>query len=434
MFSLINRTIKRTLLRIEKAKPIIRISDTTLRDGLQTPGIRLTTQQRVTVAKALAGAGIHSIDCGFPAANPLDYEACKEIAAKVQGPILSVHSRTKAEDIEKSAEVVAKVSPFRKAIGLFIGVSPIHRQQKHNMTRAQIVDTIVKSIDKASKHFEMISFGPEDASRTEPEFLAECFKEAIGAGAMSVGFADTVGILTPDKVTYYIKYIQDHVSNIDDAMIGVHFHNDLGCATANSLAAVKAGANMVQGTINGIGERAGNAAIEEIVVALSLHKEEFKKNVSVNVKALHGLSQLVAEFTGFPLAPNKAVVGKNLFRTETGVHQDGLLKHIDTYMPFRPEYIGAPPIEVMLGLNSGRSAVRHRLEAAGLDVTEEHVETVMKYLKNESIADSDLPEVKGFLEKMKPFIAQDEYGNDGRDVAQSVMVGDEAPHPVAKAS
>lgn len=434
MFSLINRMIKRTVLRMEKAKPIIRISDTTLRDGLQTPGIRLTTQQRVTIARALAGAGIHSIDCGFPAANPLDLEACREIAARVQGPVLSVHSRTKAEDIETSAEVMAKVSPFRKAIGLFIGISPIHREQKHNMTKAQVIDTIVKSVDRASKHFEIISFGPEDASRTEPEFLAECFKEAIRAGAMSIGFADTVGILTPDKVTNYVKYILDHVPNIDDALLGVHFHNDLGCATANSLAAVKAGANMVQGTINGIGERAGNAAIEEIVIAMSLHPEEFRKKVSVNPKSLHGLSQLVAEFTGFPLAPNKAVVGRNLFRTETGVHQDGLLKHVDTYMPFRPEFIGAPQIEVMLGLNSGRSAVRHRLEAAGLDVTEQHVETVMKFLKNEVIADGDQPEVQAFIEKMKPFIAQDEYGNDGRDVAVSVMVGDEAHQPIAKAS
>jgi 2-isopropylmalate synthase len=218
-------------------------------------------------------------------------------------------------------------------------------------------------------------------------------------------------------------------------MLGVHFHNDLGCATANSLAAVKAGANMVQGTINGIGERAGNAAIEEIVVALTLHKDEFKKGVSVNVKALHGLSQLVSELAGFPLAPNKPVVGKNLFRTETGVHQDGLLKHVDTYMPFRPEMIGAGPVEVMLGANSGRSAVRHKLAAAGMDVTEENVETVMKYLKNESIAESDMPEVQGFLAKMRPFLSQDEYGNNGKPVAESVIVGDEEAEPlVSKAS
>lgn len=430
MFSLINRTVKRMLLHKEKAKPIVRISDTTLRDGLQTPGIRLNTEQRVTVAKALAGAGIHSIDCGFPAANPADMEACRLIAKQVQGPILSVHSRTKFEDIDISGEVMSKVSPFRRTISLFIGVSPIHRQHKHQMTKAQIVETVVKSVERASKYFEVISFGPEDASRTEPDFLCEVYKEAIAAGAMSIGFADTVGILTPGKTSDYIKRILDGVPNMNDAMLGVHFHNDLGCATANSLAAVKAGANMVQGTINGIGERAGNAAIEEIVVALTLHKDEFKKDVSVNPRALAGLSKLVAEMTGFPLAPNKPVVGKNLFRTETGVHQDGILKHVDTYMPFKPELIGEGPVEVLLGANSGRNAVRHKLAAAGFDVTDEMLQTFMKYIKNEPIAESDMPEVRQFLEKMRPYLSQDEYGNSGKAVADSVIVGDETQEPL----
>ncbi|MBI5863040.1 MAG: pyruvate carboxyltransferase [Planctomycetes bacterium] len=432
MFSLINRTVKRMVLHREKARPIVRISDTTLRDGLQTPGIRLAPEQRLTVAKALAGAGVHSIDCGFPAASPLDLEACRLIAKHVQGPVLSVHSRTKNEDIEASAEVMGKVSPFRRAISLFIGVSPTHREHKHNMNKAQIVDTIVRSVDRATRHFEIISFGPEDASRTEPEFLCEVYKEAIKAGALSIGFADTVGFLTPDKAGDRVKYILDHVPNIDDAMLGVHFHNDLGCATANSLAAVKAGANMVQGTINGIGERAGNAALEEIIVAITLHQDEFKRGVTVNVQALAGLSKLVAELTGFPLAPNKAVVGKNLFRTETGVHQDGLLKHVDTYMPFKPELIGAGPVEVMLGANSGRSAVRHKLAAAGMDVTEEHVETVMKYLKSDSVSEADLPEARQFIERMRPFLAQDEYGESRLTEAESVELDHSPTHAAGR--
>lgn len=409
MFSTINRTIKRMLVRHERAKPIVRISDTTLRDGLQTPGLRVSIEHRVKIAQALADADIHSIDIGFPAANSTDLAAVKAIAAAVHGPVFSVHSRTKIEDVDLSGETLAGVSPFRKAISLFIGISPLHREHKHRMSKAQIIDAVVKSVERAQKHFEMISFGPEDASRTEPEFLYECYKEAIAAGCISVGFADTVGVLTPGKAADVIKGVFDRVPNIGDAMVGVHFHNDLGLATANSLACVKAGAHMVQGTINGIGERAGNTPLEEVVMALTLHKDEFKRDCTVNPKALAGLSRLVADLTGFPVPANKTVVGRNIFRTEAGVHQDGLLKHEMTYMPYPPEAVGAGPVELVLGANSGRAAVRHIMQKAGIEVTDEHVELFLNYVKNESIADSDMPEVSSFLEKMKPFLAQNEY-------------------------
>lgn len=408
MFSAINRKVKLMALHFQRGRALVRISDTTLRDGLQTPGLRLTPDQKVMVAQALADAGIHSIDCGFPAASPGDFESVRRIVERVRGPILSAHSRTKKEDIDAAAEAMKGLSPLRKAITLFIGVSPIHREHKHNMTKAEVIKQITTSVEYASKHFEMISFGPEDASRAEPEFLHECYKEAIAAGVLSCGFTDTVGLMTPDKVSDAIKRIQDRVPNIGDSMIGVHFHNDLGMATANSLAAIKAGAHMVQGTVNGVGERAGNLAIEEVVLALTLHHDEYGKKVTVDPAKLYSLSNLVAEMLNFRPAPNKAVVGKNIFRTETGVHQAGVLKHVMTYMPFPPELIGAPPVQMVLGPNSGKSAVKYHLEAMGMEPKDEHVNLILEHLKSGSHNASDMPEISGFLEKMKPFMVQHE--------------------------
>lgn len=408
MFSAINRQIKRMALRHQKSKPVVFISDTTLRDGCQTPGLRLSVENKVRIARALADAGVHSIDCGFPASSDAEREAVRAIARNCRGPILSAHSRAKREDIDAAADALSGVSPFKRAVTIFIGVSPLHREHKHRMSRAEVIKTAVKAIEYAQSRFEVISFGPEDASRAEPDFLHEIYKEVIAAGALSIGFTDTVGTLTPDKAADAIKGIQDNVPNIGDAMIGVHYHNDLGLATANSLASVKAGANTVQGTINGIGERAGNVALEEVVVALVLGREEYKRGVTVDPARLHALSRLVEELTRFPVPANKAVVGRNIFRTETGVHQDGLLKNPDTYLPFPPELIGAGEVELMLGPNSGRSAVRHHLAASGVEATEEHVRMVLDYLKHNRHDPGDMPEVQEFLERIRPFMSQHE--------------------------
>ncbi|HRX87139.1 MAG TPA: pyruvate carboxyltransferase [Phycisphaerae bacterium] len=407
MFSAINRKVKRFVLRQQKKKPLVLISDTTLRDGVQMSGVRLQPADKVRIAQALADAGVHSIDCGFPAAGETECEGVRQIARRVKGPTLSALSRTVLADIDLAAEALEPVSPLKRAITLFIGTSPLHRDHKHEMAKAQIIDTACRAIDYAQKHFEIISFGPEDASRTEPEFLFEVYEKAIQAGALSIGFTDTVGILTPAKSADIVKRIQDNVASMDDAMLGVHFHNDLGLATANSLACVQAGANIVQGTVNGIGERAGNVAIEEVIMALVLHADEFKKGVTVNPRALAGLCSLVAELTGFEPAANKAVIGRNIFRTEAGIHQDGILAHPDTYLPFPPETIGAGPVELVLGAQSGRSAVRHHLAATGLDVNEEHVELVLGYLKGRPHNPADYPEIDEFLERLQPYMADD---------------------------
>jgi 2-isopropylmalate synthase len=263
MFSAINRKVKRFVLRQQKKRPLVLISDTTLRDGAQMHGVRLDPAGKVAIARALAEAGVHSIDCGFPAAGDAEREGVRRIAASVRGPVLSALSRTHRADIDLAADVLSAVSPLKRAITLFIGTSPLHRRHKHEMTKAQIIKTAVDAVTYAQNAFEIISFGPEDASRTEPDFLYEVYEAAIQAGALSIGFTDTVGILTPTKAADMVKRIQDNVPSMDDAMLGVHFHNDLGLATANSLACVQAGANIVQGTINGIGERAGNTPLEK---------------------------------------------------------------------------------------------------------------------------------------------------------------------------
>jgi len=407
MFSAINRKVKRFVLRQQKKKPLVLISDTTLRDGAQMPGVRLRPAQKVTIAQALADAGIHSIDCGFPAAGSEELEGVRQIARQVKGPTLSALARTVIADIDLAAEALTGVSPLKRAVTLFIGTSPLHRAHKHEMGKSQIIETACRAIEYAQKYFEIISFGPEDASRTEPDFLFEVYENAIQAGALSIGFTDTVGILTPAKAGDMVRRIQDNVASMDDAMLAVHFHNDLGLATANSLACVQAGANVVQGTVNGIGERAGNVPIEEVVMALVLHEDEFKKKVTVNPRALASLCALVAKLTRFEPAVNKAVIGRNIFRTEAGIHQDGILAHPDTYMPFPPETIGAGPVELVLGAQSGRSAVRHHLAATGLDVNEEHVELVLNYLKGRPHNPADYPEIHEFLERLQPFMAED---------------------------
>jgi 2-isopropylmalate synthase len=381
VWSQVAERIKRALIRMHKRRGVVMISDTTLRDGEQMPGINLLPDQKVEIARGLADAGVHSIDCGFPAAAPSEIESIRRIAREVHGPVLAAHSRTVRGDIDAAARALEGVRGHKRAINLFIGISPIHRERKHQKSKAEIVRMATEAIQYARQFFHIISFGPEDASRTEPEFLHEVYREAIAAGATTIGFADTVGILTPEKAADRIRAIQDHVSNIDDALIGVHFHNDLGLATANALACVATGANVVQGTINGIGERAGNTAIEEVVMTLVLHRDQYGVKVAVDPRKLTPLSQIVSELTGVPVPANKAVVGSNIFATGSGVHQDGLLKDPTTYLPFQPAEVGAGGIELVLGKHSGRSAVRHRFRECGLELNEDQVQMVVQHLK-----------------------------------------------------
>jgi 2-isopropylmalate synthase len=375
------RRLERVVVWQNKRKGMVFLSDTTLRDGEQMAGVRLNPDQKLAIAKALAAAGIHSIDAGSPAASAEEIDAVRRIAREVQGPVITAHCRTLAADIDKVAQAFEGVGVFKRGITVFIGISPIHRERKHGKSKAEIVRMTVEAIQYAKQFFRIVTFGPEDAGRTEPEYLYEIYREAIDAGATTVGFADTVGILTPEKAADRIKGIQDHVPNLDAALLAVHFHNDLGFGTANALACIAQGVDIVQGTINGIGERAGNTALDEVVMALRLHQDQYKRQCAVNPAALHELSHLVAELTGVKPAINKAIVGDNLFITESGVHQDGLLKDPTSYLPFLPEEVGAPPVRLVLGKHSGRRAVRHRFDQRGVSLTDDEVQRILDHLK-----------------------------------------------------
>lgn len=381
MLSSILRHLERTVIWHHKRKQHVFLSDTTLRDGEQMPGIRLSPDEKVQVAKALADAGIHSIDAGSPAASDEEIEAIRRIVHEVRGPIITAHCRTLAADIDRVAESFEAARPYHKGVTLFIGVSPIHRERKHGKSKSEIVRMSVEAIQYAKQHFRLVTFGPEDASRTEPEYLHEIYREAVEAGATTIGFADTVGILTPRKAADRIKRIQDSVPNMARALLAVHFHNDLGLATANALACVEEGVDIVQGTINGIGERAGNTPLEELVLALRLHADQYGVECGVEPAKLKALSRTVSRLSGFVPAANKPVVGDGLFVTESGVHQDGLLKDPSSYLPFPPEAVGGGPIELVLGKHSGRRAVHHLAERFAIPLDAAQVRRVVEHLK-----------------------------------------------------
>jgi|SRR5271165_708280 len=359
----------------------IHFSDTTLRDGEQMPGASLNPAQKVRIALALAEAGVASIDAGFPVCARSEIEAIQMIVRAISGASITALCRTMPGDIDAAWEALAEARPDKRSISLFAGTSPLHREYKLGKNVPELLDIVRRAIEYGRRRFAIVAFSPEDASRTEPDVLCEFYREAIDAGARVVGFPDTVGVLTPDGVRQQIRYIQDHVPNLSRAMLAVHFHNDLGLATANTLAALQEGVSIVQCTVNGIGERAGNTALEEVVMAIALHGQAMGLKCNIVTEKLWQLGRLVSDLTGIPLPANKAVVGTNVFATEAGIHQDGLLKHPDTYLPFRPERVGAPGVSLVLGKHSGRAAITERLAAMGVDLSEHEFDRVVDLVK-----------------------------------------------------
>ncbi len=396
--------LERAIIRQHKRRRFLFLSDTTLRDGEQMPGVRLNADEKLQIATALARAGIHSIDAGFPAASREEITSIRRIAENVRGPVINGHCRTLKADIDAAVEALAGLSIFKRAITLFVGISPTHREQKHHKSKAEIVKMTVDAIQYAKRHFRIVTFGPEDASRTEPEFLYEIYNEAIMAGATTCGFADTVGYLTPRKAADWIKGIQDNVRSIDQALLAVHFHNDLGMATANAMACIAEGVNIVQGTINGLGERAGNTPLEEVIMTLKVHPDEYPVKCRAKAGELYELSRLVAHLTGVEPAVTKAVIGKNIFRSEAGVHQDGLLKDARVYLPFLPDQVGAPDLKLVLGKHSGRRAVAHCAAGAGVALSDEQSARVLEHLKKSPRRRSyeSADEIRGLLLEVFP--------------------------------
>jgi len=377
----VKNQVKREIIRHHRRSGRLLFSDTTLRDGEQMPGATLEPEQKLEIARALDELGVHSLDAGFPASSSSDQAAIRLMVPVIRRAILTALCRTLPDDIRQADEALAGRPQHRRGVSLFCGTSLLHREHKLQKSQAEVLRMICDSITFAAERFEIVAFSPEDASRTEPEFLIDVYREAISAGATTIGFPDTVGILTPEKSRDVIRRIQDQVPNIDRALLAVHFHNDLGLAVANSLAAIQEGVNVVQGTINGIGERAGNTSLEQVALTMALHPDEFGAPDQLDLSQLSPLCQRVSRLCGVPIPKNQPLAGENIFTTEAGIHQDGLLKHPDTYLPYRPELIGGPPVRLVLGRHSGRRAVRHRLEELGFGVSETQVVEILDAIK-----------------------------------------------------
>jgi 2-isopropylmalate synthase len=374
--------VRTAIIRHHRRSGVVLFSDTTLRDGEQMPGATLEPDEKLRIALALEAAGVHSLDAGFPASSPSDVEAIKKMVGVVKRPVLTALCRTVKGDVDAAFAALSGNPIHKRGVSLFCGTSPLHRQHKLQKSESEVLKLITESVAYAAERFAIVAFSPEDASRTELPYLCQCYREAIDAGATTIGFPDTVGILTPEKAREFIRAIQDNVPNIDRVLLAVHFHNDLGLAVANTLACIDEGANVVQCTVGGIGERAGNASLEEVAMALALHHDQYQRVGKLDTTKLAPLCRLVSELTGIPISPMKPVSGANIFATEAGIHQDGLLKNPDTYLPYRPEKVGAAGIRLVLGRHSGRRAVAHRLQELGVDSpTDAQIASVLEGIK-----------------------------------------------------
>lgn len=378
----------------------VRIFDTTLRDGEQSPGATMTSAEKLEVARSLARLGVDVIEAGFPAASPDDLEAVRRIAIEVgqssngqQPPIICGLARAARGDIEKAWQAVSPAA--RPRIHTFIATSPIHMEHKLKMSPERVLEKAVEMVRFARSLCEDIEFSPEDAGRSEPEFLYKILSEVIEAGATTLNIPDTVGYTTPDEFGALIKGIMQNVRGIEKAVVSVHCHDDLGMATANSLAGVLAGARQVEATINGIGERAGNTSLEEVVMALHTRRPVFGLETNIDTTQIMHISKMVSNYTGIVVQPNKAIVGSNAFAHEAGIHQDGMLKNQQTYEIMRPETVGVKQSRLVLGKHSGRHALKVRLNELGHELDENEMEQIFDRFKEladrkKDIADADL--------------------------------------------
>lgn len=338
------------------------IFDTTLRDGEQVPGCQLTTEEKIVVAKQLELLGVDVIEAGFPLSSPGDFQSVVEISKAVREPTICALSRAVRGDIDAAAEALKFAARGRIHTG--IGSSDIHIQHKFNTTREKIIERAIDATRYARNLVGDVEFYCEDAGRADLVFLAQLVEAVIGAGATVVNIPDTTGYCLPEEYAAKIRYIFEHVSNVHQATISIHCHNDLGLATANSLAGIQEGARQVEVTMNGIGERAGNTSLEEVVMALQVHKE-LGLTTGIDSTKIYPTSQLVSKMMRMPIQANKAIVGRNAFAHSSGIHQDGFLKHARTYEIMDPQDVGVDKSDILLTARSGRHALKHRLELLG---------------------------------------------------------------------
>lgn len=370
------------------------IFDTTLRDGEQSPGASMTKEEKVRIARQLERMGVDVIEAGFPAASNGDFEAVKAVADTIQDSIVCGLARAVEIDIRRAGEALQGAGAAR--IHTFIATSPVHMKKKLRMSPDQVVDQAVKAIKWARQYTDNVEFSPEDAGRSDIDFLCRVLEAVIDAGAKTLNIPDTVGYTMPAQFGSLIRTLRERIPNSDKVIFSVHCHNDLGLAVANSLAAVANGARQIECTVNGLGERAGNAALEEVVMAVRTRQDFFSCDTRIDTKHIVPASKLVSSITGFPVQPNKAIVGANAFAHESGIHQDGVLKHRETYEIMRAEDVGWGENKLLLGKHSGRNAFRSRLMALGIQLESEeklnHLFLRFKELadKKHEIFDEDL--------------------------------------------
>ncbi len=369
------------------------IFDTTLRDGEQSPGCSMNLEEKLRVARSLATLGVDIIEAGFPAASPGDFEAVYRIASEIRGPTIAGLARAHPKDIVRAAEAVKPAE--RARIHTFIATSPIHMAAKLRMRPDEVLERAIAAVEQARSLAPEVEFSAEDAGRTDMDFLCRIVEATITAGARVINIPDTVGYMTPREFGGRIHELRERVPNSDQAVFSVHCHNDLGLSVANSLAAVENGARQVECTINGLGERAGNASLEEIVMILRTRSDRYDIETGIDTTKIVPTSKLVSQITGMPVQPNKAIVGANAFAHEAGIHQDGILKHHETYEIMTPESVGWITNRMVLGKHSGRAALKSRYKALGVAVDKDALHATFERFKiladkKKEIFDEDL--------------------------------------------
>ncbi|GMO38666.1 MAG: 2-isopropylmalate synthase [Termitinemataceae bacterium] len=366
------------------ADKLVKIFDTTLRDGEQSPGCSMNVQEKIEVAKRLERLGVDIIEAGFPASSSGDLESVRNIAQIVKTSSVAGLCRAREADIDAAREALQKAEAAR--VHIFLATSPVHMEYKLKMTPDQVLEQAVAAVRYAKKFCKDIEFSAEDAFRSDPDFVCKVFGAVISAGACTVNFPDTVGYAIPDEFGKRVRYIIEHTPNMEKARLSVHCHNDLGLAVANSLAAIASGAQQAECTINGIGERAGNASLEEIVMALRVRKDYFGADTRIDTTQLYPASRLITQVTGVKVQPNKAIVGENAFAHEAGIHQHGMLANRETYEIMTPESVGISKKDLVLGKHSGKHAFSEKIKELGYELDERDMNTAFERFKN--LADS----------------------------------------------
>ena len=357
----------------------VKFLDTTLRDGEQSAGIGMTVEEKLEIAKQLQKLRVDIIEAGFAASSPGDFRAVNNIAAEVKGPIIASLARAHPNDVDQAWEAVKVAESPR--IHVFLSSSEIQVMHQLRKNREEVMEMAISMVERAKKHCSDVEFSPMDATRTDPEYLFQMLESVIRAGATTINIADTVGYAIPSSFAQLLKNIQENVTGVENVTLSVHCHNDLGLAVSNSLAAVEAGARQVEGCINGIGERAGNASLEEIIMALDTRKDLFNIDIGIDTTQIYPTSRLVSRITGMAVQANKAVVGENAFRHASGIHQDGVLKDRSTYEVMQPERVGVPGNSLVLGKLSGRAGLQSRLEALGYMLSRDEISNVFESFK-----------------------------------------------------